>query len=233
MPRWLVATLVIAAALPVTLVAMALWSYPALAAALCAGCIGMERVEPHLVVDPAMPTADRKPLTRLRLAARVEVETALGPIRTMPTLVVCSSTACDARMGGPGERRGARAQTLTTPFGTAIRLGPTALDRTIISHELAHVRVHELVGLRRQITGDVPAWFDEGIATLVSRDPRHTTGACPAAIALPVSPYDWAAASGRDAKLYARAACAVRAWLAANGGMPGLRAALADGRPLP
>jgi hypothetical protein len=57
---------------------------------------------------------------------------------------------------------------------------PNDKDYAIVRHELAHALVHEIVGL----DASLPAWFDEGFATLEERDGAATTRS--AAIALAV-----------------------------------------------
>ena len=216
------------------LAAMA-WTYPALAAAVCAGCKGMERVSPTLVVEPVMTAETRAALLASRARASQRVRAFFGmPVAALDdaVLVACATEACDRRMGG----RGARATTLTAPVLVAIRLSPRGLDETIVAHELAHVAIHDLVGLERARTGEVPAWFDEGMAVLVSDDTRYVRDGratrCDEA-PLPSKPLDWAVASGRDPTIYADAACRVLGWMARNGGRDGLIEALADGRDLP
>src|SRR5262249_18814730 len=86
------------------------------------------------------------------------------------------------------------------------------------------------VGLWR-IT-EVPAWFDEGLAVVVSDDTRYLRPAgagdrCRAEPGdepsdlpsdLPVDRVDWRRAAGRDTDLHARAACQVVRWIDRNGG---------------
>src|SRR5256885_2261111 len=55
-------------------------------------------------------------------------------------------------------------------------------DYAIVRHELTHALVHEIVGLNASL----PAWFDEGLATLMERDGGATAGARSAAVALGV-----------------------------------------------
>ena len=81
----------------------------------------------------------------------------------------------------------------------------------------------------------MPAWFDEGVAVIVSDDGRYLKpgmeGAQRCTVQpdgpLPESPFKWEPAAGKIHTLYAQAACAVLQWMDANGGQPGLLAALA------
>ena len=59
---------------------------------------------------------------------------------------------------------------------------PNDKDYAIVRHELTHALVHETIGLNATL----PAWFDEGLATLVERDGGATTGARSSAVALAV-----------------------------------------------
>jgi EAL domain-containing protein (putative c-di-GMP-specific phosphodiesterase class I) len=57
---------------------------------------------------------------------------------------------------------------------------PNDKDFTIVRHELTHALVHEIVG----VNASLPAWFDEGLATLAERDGGATVGARGTAVAL-------------------------------------------------
>jgi EAL domain-containing protein (putative c-di-GMP-specific phosphodiesterase class I) len=57
---------------------------------------------------------------------------------------------------------------------------PNDTDFAIVRHELTHALVHEIVGP----TSSLPAWFDEGLATLLERDRGATTAARGSATAL-------------------------------------------------
>jgi len=57
---------------------------------------------------------------------------------------------------------------------------PSDKDFGIVRHELTHALVHEIVG----VNASLPAWFDEGLATLMERDGGATTGARGSAVAL-------------------------------------------------
>ena len=57
---------------------------------------------------------------------------------------------------------------------------PNDKDYAIVRHELTHALVHEIVGLNATL----PAWFDEGLATLMERDGGATAGARSTAVAL-------------------------------------------------
>ena len=208
------------------------WAYPVLGAAACPACFGFEHVSSGLVVDRGMSATRRRMAVDDLAAARARVRATLGMEARRFVVVGCSSGACDRRMGGLG----ARATVYSTPLGSVVRVAPDGLDRTILTHELAHVALHRLVGVRAQLSGALPAWFDEGIAVIVSDDPRYLGPGegpvrCtePFSPALPRSPLEWAPLSGlQHETMYPSAACGVLEWMAANDDWPGLRRALDD-----
>jgi len=96
---------------------------------------------------------------------------------------------------------------------------PSDKDYAIVRHELTHALVHETIGL----DATLPAWFDEGLATLVERDGGASGGARSSAIALAIlsagktslgdleQQTDWAQRNAAlDGQAYSVAAEAVR-----------------------
>jgi EAL domain-containing protein (putative c-di-GMP-specific phosphodiesterase class I) len=96
---------------------------------------------------------------------------------------------------------------------------PNDRDYAIVRHELTHALVHEIVGLKASL----PAWFDEGLATLVERDSAPMSGARGTAVALSIltagkttlgdldQQTDWAQRNAElDGQAYSVAAEAVR-----------------------
>ena len=208
-------------------------SYPAVVAAACPRCYGFEPVGDRVYVGNDMTAEERRRLGENLASARETVAAALGPTEARPFVFACSTDGCDRRVGGRG-REGAAAEAQNTPWFGVVRFGPRGIDETVLAHELAHVTLHEVVGAWPVMDGRFPAWLNEGVAVIVSNDARYLR---PGETAderclvepdgpLPESPFEWAPASGLDRSLYARAACASLRWLEANGGAPGLLAAL-------
>ena len=210
---------------------------PAIAALGCPGCYGFEREARRLYVDPAMPAETRATLR----AALAEAPDRLahfygdGPAST-PVVLACSDEACQRRINGGGA--------LGVAYGSyGLRLSPRGLDGVILLHELSHIELHARFGAARAVFGGgVPAWFDEGVAVIVSGDPRYlapegTPGSrCRAEPgtggSLPDNGRQWRHSGAVDHALYARAACRVLRWMDASGGplaVGRLAAALAKG----
>lgn len=206
---------------------------PAMAAYVCPSCYGLEPVSSSLFVESAMSAADRTTLRETVAEASERVATFYGSFDRRPTVLACATEACTRRLGG----RGARA----TAFGTLfVRTSPRGLDQTILAHEFSHVEFHARVGDYRFLTGSVPAWFDEGLAVVVSNDARYLGAGATSRTRcladpdgdLPSNPFRWAQEvedSGRSRTMYAQAACRVMRWMEANGGKTGLLAVLQRG----
>jgi hypothetical protein len=67
----------------------------------------------------------------------------------------------------------------------------------------------------------VPQWFDEGLAVLVSDDPRYLRPEGDRCLVEPAGPLPdtldgWLTAASADAQVYAQAACAVSRWAAGH-----------------
>jgi hypothetical protein len=101
-------------------------------------------------------------------------------------------------------------------------LSPRGIDPVIAAHELSHVEFHVRLGSRRD---QVPQWFDEGLAVLISGDERYllpptVPDRCRDASLepLPRTLEAWLRAAGADEQVYAKAACRVYRWAEAHGG---------------
>lgn len=207
-------------------IAIGAYAYPAIAATVCPSCYGMERLTPNLLVENGMPTTTRDQLRIDAEVAEAKVRLFYGSFSRRPILVACSTDECDRRLGG----RGARATTMTIPFVSFIRLAPRGLNLTILTHEFSHVELHRRTGVLKLLRGDMPTWFDEGVAVIVSNDNRYLNpGATPqdrckreVARPLPISAFIWSTEAGKDPMLYADAACLVVRWMDVNGGKGGV-----------
>lgn len=220
--RWglIAATVVpLAAALCIVLV------LPAAAAWVCPSCYGLKPAGEHLYVEEAA-----SPVEIARIRADIDdarqrlVDFYPTQVASPPDILVCMTRACDRRLGG----QGAKARAFSSRF---ITVSPDGRNPTILAHELAHIEFHERVGMTAMLWQRYPAWFDEGLAVIVSKDPRYLElrgGAvvgclAPADAPLPVSAREWSRQAGvHAAPLYASAACRVRTWLAANHGAGGV-----------
>jgi hypothetical protein len=206
--RWLPAGLGV---LVVAAVVGVVTAFPAVAATTCPGCYGMERLRPGVYAEPGLTPEQRHHVLDVVAAAERRVTEFYGGRESAPAVLVCLTDACYARIGGGGERG-------VAVLNRAVMLSPRGVDPVIASHELSHVELHTRLG-----AADVPQWFDEGLAALVSDDPRYLRpdGADDRCRVVPDGPLpttlaEWLRAAGADRRVYAQAACAVSRWAAAN-----------------
>jgi len=209
---------------------------PAVAAYGCPHCYGLERLTDGIYVEREMPEADRAALQGLIGRAAKRVEDFYGSFEHVPVLLVCGTSVCDRKTGG----RGARAETYGSAF---IRVSPRGISETILAHEFSHAELHGRIGAWRMLRGALPAWFDEGLAVVISDDERYLAPGPTAAARCRAEPdadarvgfFAWGSVAGKTPGLYAQAACRMLRWMEANGGRAGLLAAvdeIAEGKRL-
>jgi hypothetical protein len=205
-------TVVLAAAALVAVAAGALiLTAPAVAATVCPRCYGFSALGDGIYVD----RGDER-YRRIVDRSKQRITAFYGTRVSHPRVLICTTEACYRRIGGGGEK------------GKAIRnwsvmLSPRGANETIATHELSHVEFHERLGAARR---EVPHWFDEGLAVLVSEDPRYlrppsNPDRCrlPYEQAAPVIHTDWRrAVTGGVDRPYRQAACVVSRWTSARGG---------------
>ncbi|WP_139204700.1 hypothetical protein [Jannaschia helgolandensis] len=205
---------VIALALPVLVLAS--FSFPR--TVLLPGAHGFREIAPRVWMQPGA----RDPVEVLNELdwAETRIEEWWGGATERPRILICGDTGCDGSLGGVGPYAQAYDQYLLILHS---RLSTEAADlrRAIIAHELSHAALASRVSSWRLLTGDMPAWLNEGLAVLASDDPRFdlTPERCAllADETLPESMRDWDHAAGqRDRPIYQAAACRARDWLATN-----------------
>lgn len=209
---WAVAGLV--AALGATVGGAAV-AYPVAVAAACPGCYGLGEAGPGVYVGGDAAAGQRREMVDMVAAARERVRAFYGDIRSDPRVLICLDAACYRRIGGGGEK----GQTLRD---RVLALSPGGADVVIASHELVHAEQFRRLGSRYS---RVPRWFNEGLAVVVSDDPRYLTAKpagerCPVdhAAALAATRAVAAPRPGAGQDFYRDSACVVDRWLAAHGG---------------
>lgn len=142
-----------------------LYSYPAMIAIACPSCMGFEKISDNIYVNQDMPSAQRNEVAVHIRDSAGAVESFFEGLTVHPMIFACSSEQCYQSLGGKTARAAA--------FGaTAIRLSPRGLSDAIAKHELTHIELHARLGMWTTMRR-LPAWFDEGLAVLVSQDPRY------------------------------------------------------------
>ena len=192
---------------------------PAIAALGCPACFGFEHLAGRVHVDPHMPGEARAMLLRADADATTRLVSFFGGASADPVILACSDEDCQRRIDG-GAARG------VSYISYGLRLSPRGLNPTTVMHERTLIELQHRLGLLGFVRGDIPTWFQEGVAVVASgysRDllPEGTAGSrCRAEPTgtLPAGDAEWRHLGATDNRIYARAACRVLNWMDANGG---------------
>lgn len=130
------------------------------------GWFGFSEISEGVYVDVQMPPVQRQELLETLSLAKGRVSAFFGGIKGSPKVFACSTEECFVSHGGVTAKGKAYGDSM-------LLLSPRGLDVVIAAHELTHIELHNRVGAFRSLRV-IPAWFDEGLAVLVSEDPRYT-----------------------------------------------------------
>lgn len=211
--------LLILGVLVIVAVATVPFAFPAIAAAGCPTCYGFTDQGGGLFVESGAPSQDVDATRTTIEAARARVLSFYGDLESGPRILLCRSEACYQPLGGASRGIALLDQVLI--------LSPRGANVVIAAHELAHIEFHRRIGAAATLTRSVPQWFDEGLAVVISNDPRYLGDGpdrCRSEPAgnLPTSRTAWIE-TAQSANLYAQAACKVSRWLSGHGGADGVR----------
>jgi hypothetical protein len=195
-------------------------AFPFGAAAARPACYGFDRFADNAFIEAAASPQQRGHVAEVLAQAHGRVAAFYGTTDTQPRVLVCVSDDCYDRIRSAGSRG-------TAFLDLALQLSWRGTDPVIAAHELSHIEFHHRLGRIRHLIGAIPAWFDEGVAVVVSDDRRYL--APPDAPdrclvgsneALPAGLLEWRREMGRydNRQLYAKSACRVAEWMAAKGG---------------
>ncbi len=204
-------------ALPIAgiVLAAALLIPRAIFADICPACFGLEKIAPQVYLDKDSPVSPEAVLRTIDIA-REQAVRYFGTFDEHPRLLICTTEACDKRLGG----NGAKAVAYGSVF---IRVSPEGMNSVILAHEFSHIALHS----RADPSKLPPAWFNEGLAVIVADDPRYLETCSGDVGLLPISPREWNRRAGEEhSTLYHQAACAVQGWLDTHGGKDGVLALL-------
>lgn len=121
--------------------------------------LGLRQLADSIYVSPEMSGEQIEQAVALVDQARERVRQFYGEPLARPKIVICATTECYCEFGAVG---------LGFTDGHNLVISPQGLRVPIIAHELAHVEFTARVGSFAQVLQDVPQWFDEGQAVLIS-----------------------------------------------------------------
>jgi len=130
------------------------------------GLFGLESISDHFFVDSEMPEVQRDLFLKAASAAKDKVFSRYGEIVSSPDIFACSSKDCFQRIGSTTSKAKA--------YGSSkILLSPEGITKALIAHEWSHAELYDRIGGYPKIKR-VPAWFNEGLAVVVSDEPSHS-----------------------------------------------------------
>lgn len=108
---------------------------------------------------------------------------------------------------------------ITLPNKTCLLIGPKGANKDVVSHELVHADIAQMIGYRKYLA--LPAWINEGVAMQVDNRKRYHSGILydtdPRYVTM-INGSDFYNAEVADAvKNYAAAKHVIRRWIEKNG----------------
>lgn len=156
---------------------VARWLVVAMLAVLLSGCstlrggrllapetFGFERVADNVYVEAGADAATRALLQDELRRAEVAMHAVYGEVLSSPVVHACLSDQCLYRFGGEG--------TFAKVYGNRILLSRRGMNWHFIAHEWSHAELSKRLGL--VAWREMPQWFDEGVAVVVSEAPEHS-----------------------------------------------------------
>jgi hypothetical protein len=180
---------------------------------------GMQQIAPKVYVEPAMPQQAIQQLKADIDSARGILSETFGVLKSDLELICCFNQETYQAFGGISARSKAYGQ-------WKILLSPRGLSPTILVHELCHTELKTRLDVIWPNPTKLPAWFDEGLATHLSRDNRYTlqtwlaqtdSGRSAAKLEELLTTSDWLKAQHQGKATYIVARLEVQNWLEAVG----------------
>jgi len=125
---------------------------------------GFVQVSPNLYVEVGTDQATQTRLQADMLVAEKALGTVYGSVLSKPVVHACMTEQCLQSFGGQG--------TFAKAYGNRILLSPIGRNWHFIAHEWSHAEMIKRLGFRAW--KEMPQWFDEGLAVMVSEAPVHS-----------------------------------------------------------
>lgn len=193
--------------------------------------VGLSQVRPGIWIEAGTSKADQDAILNRIGAAQQAMKHTFGKLYALPQWHICATERCDKANGIPNRA--------TTYGAFLITMSSKAVaDPTTYVHELTHAQMASALPLSIGASARYPAWFDEGLATVVSKSvgyPKASTDCKKEAQKqLPKTAAEFKKLSKPKGAgpIYTRSACAVLQWLG-NKPVSAARAQLAQGGKLP
>ena len=130
---------------------------------------------PNVFVESALSAAEQAAISVMINAAAARDKTYYGSLMAAPPdVVVCKAVECATYFAGPSLRNTSLpantfAGSYVAPRATIVSVAVASDTENVLTHEGSHVELAARIG-----SGRVPAWFNEGLATMVGGAPDCT-----------------------------------------------------------
>jgi hypothetical protein len=193
--------------------------------------VGLTQVRSGIWIEAGVSKSEQDAVLNRIGAAQGVMRKSFGKLYALPQWHVCVTERCDKANGIPN-RATTYGALLITVSSKAVK------DPKTYVHELVHAQMASALPLSIGATSRYPAWFDEGLATVISKSvgyPGANTN-CAAEMKKPLpktaAEFKQLSKPQGAGPIYTRSACAVQAWLG-NKPVSAARAQLAQGGKLP
>lgn len=136
---------------------------------LVSSWFGFSEISEGVYADDQMSPGQQREFLKTLSLSKERVSAFFGSIEASSKVFACSTEECFVSHGGVTAKGKAYGDSM-------LLLSPRGLDVTTAAHELTHIELHNRVGTFRSWR-EIPDWFDEGLAVLVSEDSRYTEDA--------------------------------------------------------
>jgi hypothetical protein len=125
-----------------------------------------KKISSNIFVSPEFSIDKHHELIMIIKSGKNRIKNTFGLMRANPIIVVTKSNDEASFFGS-----NLAGTTHLSPVGECVVLGPNGINVNVVSHEFAHVELHNRVGWLKYAL-NIPIWFSEGIALLVDyREP--------------------------------------------------------------
>ncbi len=165
---------------------------------------GMTSIAPNIYVDSEMSAPQRQQFLQTVKQSKSEISHFFGGMKSSPDIYACTTRQCFSKFGGVP----AKAKSIDDK---KVLLSSRGLDKTTLTHELAHIELHKRLGSRK-VWNKIPMWFDEGLAVMACKDARYAKPVPMMPLSELVSQDQWVSAVRNNKPAYNVAKQAVEAW---------------------
>ena len=169
-------------------------------------------ISKNIYIDPALEESEYAAILDLLSESKERIRSKYGSFTAFPVIVI-TGTAKNSRKYGLGIFPG---KAFAAPWAQYVVVSNQAHDVNLLSHELMHAQMREVLGYWAYQT-KIPTWFDEGVAMQVDYRERYKVdykSFCPQEmdrVKILDSPADfWTDSKEQDIKNYRTAKAAVQ-----------------------